>query len=106
MRAGLLNEFAYFSPCVEVRSPSGALKRTYEEGFRLRCHRRKLSAVYGDGLNASEEFIENRVVLQVRYDSRIDERGRITYGGKAYRIVLLDKQRDNTYLITCAKDNE
>lgn len=105
MRAGLLKEFITFSELREIRSASGAMKREYAEVLRTRCCRKKLTAAYGNGLNASEEFIANTIILQARCNALINERQRITYQGKGYKIILLDKQPDNTYLITCSKEN-
>lgn len=105
MRGGLLKEFITFSELREIRSVSGAMKREYAEVLRTRCCRKKLTAAYGNGLNASEEFIANTIILQVRCNALINERQRITYQGKGYKIILLDKQPDNTYLITCSKEN-
>lgn len=106
MRAGLLREFVEFLELTEIKSNSGFAKKEYVSFLSTRCSRRKLSASMGDGLNANEEFIANTVVIQVRYNSLIEESNRIKYNGKMYKIILLDKQlQDNSYLITMTKIN-
>ena len=101
MRAGLLKEWITFYGLKESRTPSGAVEKKYDEAvLKVRCYRKKITAPVGNGLNAYEEF-------QVRYNPTINERQRISYQGRMYKIVLLDKQHeDNTYLITCSKINE
>jgi len=107
MRAGLLREFVEFLELREEKSNSGFSKKEYTSSLKTRCSRRKLSASMGDGINANEEFISNTVVIQVRYNSLINENNRIKYNGKMYSIILLDRQlQDNSYLITMSKINE
>lgn len=106
MRAGLLTETIHIYELQRTTSPSGAVTREYVETHKIKAYRKKLSASVGDGINAREEFIENTLVFQVRKYSFITEDIRIKYGNNFYKVILIDPQRDNTYLITCSKDNE
>lgn len=103
MRAGLLRETLIFKELKEVRSSSGFVKEEYVPILTCKTYKKKLSSVIGDGVNAMEKFIGNTIVFQVRYYPVIKEDQRVEYQGKNYSITLLDRQRDNTYLITLTK---
>lgn len=106
MRAGLLTERITFFEEQTIKSPaSGAIRKDFVEVQSIRAYRKKLSASLGNGINASEEFIANTLVFQVRKYSFIKESMQIGYNGKRYSITLLDEQSDNSYLITCSKIN-
>ena len=106
MRAGLLRETLVFKELEEITSPTGFVKKEYKEVFRCKAYRKKLSSIIDkDGLNAGEEFIGNIAVFQIRYYPVINEDQRVEYQGRIYSITLLDRQRDNTYLITITKMN-
>lgn len=106
MRAGLLTETIHILELQKTTSSSGAEKREYVETHKIKAHRKKLSASVGNGINASEEFIANILVFQTRKYSFLNEDMRIKYGNHSYKIILIDKQSDNSYLITCSKVNE
>lgn len=107
MRAGLLKETVTVLELQKtISETTGAEKKQYVERCKIKANRRKLSASIGDGLNANEEFIEKTLVLQVRKYSFLKDGIKIKYRDHLYRVVLLDLQADNTYLITCSKENE
>lgn len=106
LRAGLLRETIYIYGVQKTTSSSGAETKGYVETHKIKAYRKKLSASVGDGINASEEFIGNTLVFQVRKYSFLNENVRIKYGSNFYKIILLDLQPDKTYLITCSKVNE
>lgn len=107
MRAALLDERIHILELQKtVSKDTGAEERRYVKTHRIKAHRKKLSASVGDGLNAREEFIGNTVIFQVRKYSFLNEDMRIKYGSNVFKVVSLDKQRDNTYLITCSKVND
>lgn len=106
MRAGLLTETIHIHQLQKEKSASGSVTKEYVKTHEIKAARKKLSASVGSGINASEEFIGNTLVLQVRKYPFLNENVRIKYGNILYRIILLDLQRDNTYLITCTKVNE
>lgn len=106
MRAGLLTETIHILELQKTTSETGAEKREYVETHKIKADRRKLSASVGDGVNASEEFISNTLVFQVRKYSFLNENIRIKYGIHFYKVILLDPQSDNSYLMTCSKVNE
>ena len=106
MRAGLLTEIIHILELQKTTSETGAEKREYVETHKIKADRKKLSASVGDGVNASEEFISNTLVLQVRKYSFLNENIHIKYGNHFYKVILLDPQSDNSYLITCSKINE
>lgn len=107
MRAGLLrHEILDFQELQTTKSPSGATKKEYVSILKTRASKRKLTAVVEkDGVNASEQFIGNMIVVQVRFNPLIKENMRVLYHSRTYSIQLLDKQPDNTYLITLKKEN-
>lgn len=106
MRAGLLRETLIFKELKEVRSPTGFVKKEYAVVLTCKAYKKKLSSVIGDGVNAMEQFIGNTIVFQVRYYPVIKENQKVEYQGKDYSITLLDRQRDNTYLITLTKTDK
>ena len=106
MRAGLLTETIHIFELQKTTSETGAEKREYVETHKIRAARKKLSASVGNGINADEEFISNTLVFQVRKYSFLNENIRIKYRNTFYKVILLDIQSDNTYLITCSKINE
>lgn len=107
MQAGLLREIIDFEEAKEVKTASGFIEKEYVKVLTVKAYRKKLSAATGVKINAFEDFIGNTIVFQVRWHPAINEKQRIHYQGNTYKIVLLDRQRqDNTYIITCSKDNE
>ena len=106
MRAALLKETIHILELQTTTSETGAVKREYVETHKIKAYRKKLSATVGNGINASEVFVENTRIFQVRKYSFINENIRIKYGQNTYRVILIDLQSDNTYLITCSKVNE
>lgn len=107
MRSALLKETIHILQLQKMTSETGAEKREYVETHKIKAYRKKLSASVGTGVNASEEFIGNTLVFQVRKYSFLNEDIRIKYGSNIYKIIPpFDPQSDNTYLITCSKVNE
>lgn len=108
MRAGLLrHEILDFQELQTIKNTvSGSTKKEYVSVLKTRANKRKLTAVVEkDGVNASEQFIGNMIVVQVRFNPLIKENMRVLYHSRTYSIQLLDKQPDNTYLITLKKEN-
>lgn len=106
MRAGLLKDKVVFQKLVEIRTETGAVEKSYVDDVITRAWRKKLSANVGSGMDAYEEYIANTLILQVRKNNKITELHRVSYKGKLYKIVVIDEQSDNTYLITMRKINE
>lgn len=106
MRAGLLNETIGIHELRKTTSLSGAKNTEYVETHKIKAYRKKLSASVGNGINASEEFISNTLVFQVRKYRFINENIHIKYGINFYKVISIDLQSDNSYLITCSKINE
>lgn len=107
MRAGLLREPLIVEDAVTEVSPSGATRKSWQEVFRTRCRRQKLTALVGDGVNAYEEFIQNTIVLQVRDNKRYRDTQRVVYNGQRFKVKLIDRKiGDSTLLLTCEKINE
>lgn len=106
MRAGLLTETISIHELQKTTSETGAEKRGYVETHKIKAYRKKLSASVGNGINASEEFIGNILVFQVRKYKLLNENIRIKYKDHFYKVISLDFQSDNTYLIICSKINE
>lgn len=105
MRAGLLRETIHIHTPQVVINETGEKFRDYVESYKIKAFRKKLSASVGKGINASEEFIGNTLVFQTRKYSFLNEDIRIKYHDKFYKVILLDIQLDNSYLITCSYIN-
>lgn len=104
MRAGLLNETLVFKDLKDIKSPSGFVKKEYVAVLTCKAYRKKLATVVDrDGVNAMEQFTGRIIVFQVRYYPVIKENQQVEYQGRDYSITLLDRQRDNTYLVTLTK---
>ena len=106
MRAGLLTETIEILQLQVTTSVSGAQKREFVPTHTIKAYRKKLAASVGNGINASEEFISNTLVFQVRKYRFINENMRIRYQSNIFKVILLDPQRDGTCLITFSKVNE
>lgn len=105
MRAGLLTDIVVFSHLTTVTSESGATKKVYVDYLTTKACKRKLSAAVGIGINASEQFIANTLVIQVRNNPAIKETDRAKCYGRTYSITLIDPQKDNSLFITLSKVN-
>lgn len=106
MRAGLLNETISILEVQITRNETGGEEKNFIETHKIKAYRKKLSASVGSGVNASEEFVSNTLVFQVRKYAFLNEDIYIRYRMNLYKVILLDLQSDNTYLITCTKENE
>lgn len=108
MRAGLLREKLEFQELRTIKNPdSGATKKEFVTVLNARANKRKLTAVVNsDGVNASQEFIGSMIVFQVRYNPVIKISQQVIYEGQKFEIQLLDRQKDNTYLMTLKRKNE
>lgn len=105
MQAGLLIDNIVFLEPTKTQDWSGAVTKSWTPVLTTRCARRKLNTA-GMGVNAMEEFIAGTILVQVRNNSLINDRQRFDYGNYRYRITLIDKQRDNTLLITGTRLND
>ena len=108
MRAGLLREKLEFQELRTIKNPdSGATKKEFVTVLNARANKRKLTAVVNsDGVNASQEFIGSMIVFQVRYNPVIKMSQQVIYEGQKFEIQLLDRQKDNTCLMTLKRKNE
>lgn len=107
MRAGLLRDVVIFKEARDVRTDTGAVRKEWVEVLRTRGYKRKFSNVTDkDKVEAHEEFYGHFGVIQVRYHPRIKETQRIEFRGVDYKIILLDLQPDNTYLVNVNKLNK
>ena len=104
MRAGLLYETLVFKELREHQSDTGFVVKEYEEIFRCKGYRRKMSLVVGkDGVSAMEQFIGRTVVFQVRAYPVIKNTQRVVYMNNVYEIKMIDPQRDNTLILTLGR---
>lgn len=107
MRAGLLRDLITFYEPREERTETGGVRTVYDQVMKCRANKRKFSNVTDkDRVDAYEQFNGHFGVFQVRYDPRIKENQVIDFRGVRYKIILLDKQYDNTYLINVNRLNE
>lgn len=107
MRAGELTEKLEFQELQQIKLDSGFARKEYVKVLTARAARRKLVAVVDkDGVNASEQFIGNMILFQVRYNPIINDNQQVIYQGAKYSIQLLDRKPDNTYIITLKKKND
>ena len=104
MRAGLLYETLVFKELREHQSDTGFVVTEYEEIFRCKGYRRKMSLVVDkDGVSAMEQFIGRTVVFQVRAYPVIKNTQRVVYMNNVYEIKMIDPQRDNTLILTLGR---
>lgn len=91
----------------DTQTPTGFVRSEWVQVLNCKACKKKQSVAPGNEMNASEVFIDKTVVFQTyRYPS-IKEGQRIRWNSSLYTIVLLDPQTvDNTYLITCKKEDE
>ncbi len=107
MRAGLLRDIVVFKEPRRARTPTGGVTTKYVAVLRCRAFKRKFSNVTGkDKIEAHKVFFGHFGVFQVRYHPRIHEDMILEYRGVEYKIILLDRQSDNTYLVNVNKENE
>lgn len=106
MRAGSLKYVATFKELRTVKSPTGAVSKEYIPVFRCRAAKKKFSNVTDkDKVEANEEFYGHFGVIQVRYSPKINDMQIVEFRGQDYKIILLDIQPDNTYLVNVNKLN-
>ncbi len=105
MKAGLLRETLVFKSPVETQSPTGAVKKDYEEVFQCKACRKKMSLIADkDGVSALEQFIGHTLVFQVRNYPTIKEGQHVVYNGNEYNLKMINPQiRDNSLLLTLEK---
>ena len=104
MRAGLLREILVFKELREHQSETGFVVKEYEEVFRCKGYRRKMSLVVDkDGISAMEQFIGRTIVFQVRAYPIINDSQRVVYMNNIYEIKMIDPQRDNTLILTLGR---
>lgn len=109
MKAGLLRggEILTFQFPFTTQLKSGEVEKDYKTALTCKAYRKKLSSVVNsDGLNAMEQFIGSMIVFQVRNYPVIKKCTRVIYQENFYEITLLDRQLDNTYLVTVKKINK
>lgn len=107
MRAGLLRDVVVFKEPRQVRTDTGGVQTEYVEVLRCRAYKRRFSnETDKDKIEAHKEFYGHFGVFQVRYHPRIREDQILEYRGVEYKIILLDLQYDNTYLVNVNKMNE
>lgn len=105
MIAGQLTERIYILEEHVTENETGNDQFTYIENQTIKARKRKLSASVGKGVNASEEFIANTLVLEVRKYSFLNEKMRVRYGDKTYKVILFDEQPGNSIILTLSKIN-
>ena len=104
MRAGLLREILVFKELRAHQSETGFVVKEYEEVFRCKGYRRKMSLVVDkDGISAMEQFIGRTIVFQVRAYPIIKDSQRVVYMNNIYEIKMIDPQRDNTLILTLGR---
>lgn len=107
MRAGLLRDVAVFKQPRKVLTETGAVSKEYVPVLRCRAYKRRFSNVTDkDKIDAKEEFYGHFGVIQVRYSPLIKEEQIVEFRGEVYKIILLDRQPDNTLLVNLNRINE
>lgn len=74
---------------VEVKSPTGAVSKEYEEVFRCRAWRKKQTLLSMEE-NAYEQFIGHTAVMQVRNYPQIKYGCRVIYAGCTWEIKMIE----------------
>lgn len=107
MRAGLLRDIVIFKEPIEVRTDTGGVRTEYRQVLKCRAYKKRFSnGTDKDKVDALKEFFGHFGVIQVRYHPLIKEDQILEFRGVDYKIILLDKQYDNTYLINVNKINK
>lgn len=107
MRAGLLRDIVIFKEPVEVRTDTGGVRTEYRQVLKCRAYKRRFSNVTNkDKVDALKEFFGHFGIIQVRYHPKIKEDQILEFRGVDYKIILLDRQYDNTYLVNVNKINK
>ena len=103
-------EVISFQRAETERSDSGQMAKKWKPDPVLTdipAERRNRKISIDVSLNGNEEFIELGITLWVRYDESITDDLRITYNGRLYKILDIDRNfHDNSCLITCTKIND
>jgi len=105
MRAGLLTETISLYKAKSFINETGEKCKIWVKLKDIRARKRSLKVIAGGGINANEEFIGDTIVFQVRAYPFIDENLRFSYKDKTYKIILMDRQSDNSFIITGSKKN-
>lgn len=107
MRAGLLRDVAVFKQPQKVVTDTGAVRKEYVTVLRCRAYKKRFSNVTDkDKIDAKEEFYGHFGVIQVRYNPIIRGEQIVEFRGELYKIILLDRQPDNTLLVNLNRINE
>lgn len=107
MRAGLLRDVAIFKEPVKVQTDTGSVRTEYRVVLKCRAYKKRFSNVTDkDKVEALKEFYGHFGIIQVRYHPAIKENQILEFRGVEYKIILLDKQYDNTYLVNVNRLNE
>ena len=89
MRAGQLKYILVFEAPLEVKPPTGAVSKEYEEVFRCRAQRKKQTLLSVDE-NAYEQFIGHTAVMQVRNYPQIKYGCRVRYADCVWEIKMIE----------------
>lgn len=105
MQAGLLKYSISFLQLTTSKDVYGAVTKTWQTALTTKCARHK-SRTNGMSIDAMEEFIQGTVVVQVRNNAFINDKQRFDFGNYRYRITLIERQDDNTLMITGTRLND
>lgn len=102
-----MREIIVIEEFVKVQTSSGFERQEWRPVLTCKACKKRQTVSPGNEMNASEVFIDRTVIFQTYRYPVLNESLRIRWNGFIYKIMLLDPQAvDNTYLITCRKEDE
>ena len=105
MRGGLLREHIVFFKPEIVKTETGSEFNTYAPVHKCRA---RMTYSGGDRVNENGDiFYSHKVMFEIRQGLVFDELHRIFWDGDYYRILSIEKDRQNQSIkIVCEKVNE
>lgn len=104
---GLFRHIVTFKRLQDVQTPTGAVEKKPVVVASKHAKKKRFSNVTDkDKVEAGKDFYGHFGIFEVRADSRIKDCEILEYDGVEYKIILIDKTDDNTYLINVNKINE
>jgi head-tail adaptor len=107
IRLGQYRAVVVFKEQRDVQSDTGGVTKEWVPVVKARAYKKRFSNVTDkDKVEAGKDFYGHFGAFIVKYDPRIKESQIMEYRGVEYKIILLDKNDDNTYTINVNKINE
>lgn len=107
IRLGLFKDVVTFKEQRDIQTATGGITKQWLPVARVRAYKKRFSNVTDkDKVEAGKDFYGHFGVFIVKADPRIKENQIMEYRGVEYKIILLDRNYDNTFTINVNKINE